>query len=442
MTSTPTNYPKSLVHRTASELLTYPPHVLAALRYAWDLWALPHQVIPSDGRFGTICIGGRASGKTSAASQWIRDGVYKGVRRMAFIGLTAQKIRDDMVRGEAGILGVFPPHQKPEYIASQARVVFHTGAEALLFTAQKPEKLQGANLERVWLDEASNIQNLEEVWNQMVFACRVGTPEVCLTTNAFPENEFLKRLVEEAESRNLRVIKSSSYDNFANLPDTARAQIIEMAKTAYGRAMIYPEFWSPEGALWKKEWFKHLPQAPAGGRVVIGVDPAGTTHGDETGIVVAKRVGDFGYIIDDLSGHYSAEEWPRKVVEAHKKYKSSAVVIETNRGLNFLGALIRPLDRSIPLKEVHTAKSKDDRALPIAALYERGQIFHCPMLPKLEAQMVGWDPKSIAEQRRKRLATSPDRLDAAVYALSELRFDLGLAPKFVPLDVRLPSNSF
>jgi phage terminase large subunit-like protein len=285
-----------------------------------------------------------------------------------------------------------------------------------------------------WLDEFSTYgEKSEETWTQVVFATRVGQPKKLITTNSLPDNTFLRKLIAEADERRIAVTKSTSYENFANLPPAYQAQVREMARTAYGRAWISGEFYQPEGALWKSDWFKYLPEAPPGGRTVVAVDPSGSVGGDETGIVVAKRVGNLGYIMEDLSGRHDSEVWPKMVVDAARRQRAACIVIERNRGLDFLRALIRPLDRTIPLKEINVTNRKDDRALPVAALYELGRIYHCPKMPRLEEQMCNWDPKSQEAQRVRRKATSPDRIDAAVHAIAELGFHLGVAKGLAPV---------
>jgi phage terminase large subunit-like protein len=433
-------YPRPLAWFVREELEALPDEVLGHLRYAWDLWQLPHQVPPPGDWDTFLCIGGRGSGKTTGASQYVRGAVDGGVRRINFVGRTAASVRDDMVRGEAGIIQAFPPHQRPEYIASQSVVRFYTGAEALLLTSEEPMAIQGKNAELTWCDEFSTYANAEEVWTQVVLATRVGDPRKVITTNSLPDNPFLFRLIAEAPQRRIVVTESSSFDNFANLPEGFQRHVEEMMRTEYGRAWVLGKRYQPEGALWKRAWLRYAPEVPPGGRSVVAVDPSGTTGGDETGIVVAKRVGDRAYVLEDLSGHHDAEKWPRIVVDAAKRHRAS-IVIERNRGLDFLRALIRPLDRDVALREVTTTKQKDDRALPIAALYELGRVYHAEKFERLEEQMLNWDPRSQALLRQRRHATSPDRIDALVHAITELGFHLGTARPMAPIaSARIPSS--
>lgn len=435
-------FPRSAIQLAAEEALKLPPHILKRLRYEWDLWALPHQIPPA---FDDTWLqkGGRGAGKNAGVVQEIRKAVYAGVKRFNFIGRTSASVRDDMVTGQAGIIQAFPRHERPKYIISQGQVRFHTGAVALLLTAEKPEAIQGKNAEISWLDEFSTYgQNAEETWVQTVLATRVGNPRKFVTTNSMPDNAFLRKLVAEAAERHIVVTQPSSFDNFSNLPVGYQRQILEMCKTAIGRAWVTGEFFNPEGAIWKEKWFKYVREAPTGGRTVVAVDPSGTMRGDETGIVVARRVGSHGYVLEDLSGHHDAERWPKIVVDAAHRHRANMVVIERNRGLDFLRALIAPLDRRLQLKEITVTNRKDDRAYPIAHHYELGNVFHVDALRgrELEQQMCNWDPKSQETQRARRQAASPDRIDAAVHALHELGLHLQL-PKYKALDFEgLPSS--
>lgn len=439
-------YPRAAIHLGARELLkTCTPEQLQALLYEWDLWRLPHQVAPDWATHDTwLQEGGRGSGKNTGVTQHIRELVCRhGVMRLNFIGRTAASVRDDMVKGEAGIIAAFPRHQKPKYISSQSVVRFHTGAEALMLTAEEPDSIQGKNAEVTWCDEFSTYGlKAEEVWNQVVLSTRVGHPRKIITTNSQPENDFLDKLVAEAIDRRIHITRSSSFDNFANLPRPYQLEVREMMKTALGRAWVLGTKFRPEGALWREEWFKYLPAAPPGGRTVVGVDPAGTEDGDETGIVVVRRVGNCGYVIEDLSGHHDSEMWPLLAVKAARRHGAQCMVIERNRGLDFLRALIRPHDRTLPLKEVTVSNKKSDRFAPIAMLYELGhkngvgKIFHCGKMAALEKQMTNWDPRTQEAQRARRKAMSPDRIDACIHAIAELGFHLGLVGggKFISTD--------
>lgn len=151
-------------------------------------------------------------------------------------------------------------------------------------------------------------------------------------------------------------------------------------------------------------------------RIVIGVDPA-VTHqstSDETGIIVAGvGVDENYYVLDDLSGRLRPVEWAARVVKAYHTYQAERVVAEVNQGGDMVESTLRVMDPRISYKGVRASKGKMVRAEPVAALYEQGRVFHRQCFLDLEKQMCAFtgDPKD---------GTSPDRLDALVWALSEL----------------------
>jgi phage terminase large subunit-like protein len=158
------------------------------------------------------------------------------------------------------------------------------------------------------------------------------------------------------------------------------------------------------------------------------VDPAITARNDETGIVVVKRVGERAYVLDDCSGTLTPEQWAEAAVDAAKRWGASCIVAETNRGGDLVKTAIRQFDRAANVREVHANRGKDTRAEPVAALYEQRRVFHRIPFEKLERQMVSWNPTSQDDRRARHQSTSPDRMDALVWALTELRMHIDLTP--------------
>jgi phage terminase large subunit-like protein len=71
---------------------------------------------------------------------------------------------------------------------------------------------------------------------------------------------------------------------------------------------------------------------------------------------------------------------------------------------------IQAVDPKVPVKKVHASRGKYTRAEPISALYEQGRGHHVGFFPILEDQLCEWATGD----------DSPDRLDAMVWAYSEL----------------------
>lgn len=153
-------------------------------------------------------------------------------------------------------------------------------------------------------------------------------------------------------------------------------------------------------------------------RIVIGVDPAitFTEDSDETGIIIAgKALTQEIYVLEDLSCQGSPTFWMQRIIEAYYLYKADRIVSETNQGGDLVETLLRSLDPYISFKAVHATRGKKARAEPIAALYEQGKIFHLKPFVKLEEQLCSYVPGKTKK--------SPDRMDALVWALTELCFN-------------------
>jgi len=150
-------------------------------------------------------------------------------------------------------------------------------------------------------------------------------------------------------------------------------------------------------------------------RIVVAIDPAVTSgeSADETGIIVAGLgVDGFGYVLDDLTCRLSPEGWARRAVEAYHHYGADRIVAEVNNGGDLVESVLRTVDAKVSYKKVHASRGKRVRAEPIAALYEQRKVFHTKMFPELEDQMCNFVPD--------RVEGSPDRVDALVWALTEL----------------------
>jgi predicted phage terminase large subunit-like protein len=114
---------------------------------------------------------------------------------------------------------------------------------------------------------------------------------------------------------------------------------------------------------------------------------------DETGIIVAALgEDDRGYILDDLSGKYSPQEWAAKTIAAYRKYEADRIVIEVNAGGDMAEQTLRTVDRNVPITRVHAKRGKLTRAEPIASLYEQGRVSHVGMFEQLEDQLCSYAP--------------------------------------------------
>lgn len=167
-------------------------------------------------------------------------------------------------------------------------------------------------------------------------------------------------------------------------------------------------------------------------RIVVAIDPAVTSNegSDETGIIVAGLGRDsHGYVLEDLSCRASPEAWARVAVLAYHRWRADRIVAEANQGGDMVSLVLHTVDANVPVKLVHAARGKVARAEPVAALYEQAKCHHVGTFPGLEDQMATWTQGD----------ASPDRLDALVWALTELM----LGERRVPLadEPMLPTDS-
>jgi phage terminase large subunit-like protein len=149
-------------------------------------------------------------------------------------------------------------------------------------------------------------------------------------------------------------------------------------------------------------------------RIVIAIDPAisSTAESDETGITVqGLDANGNGYLLEDLSGKYTPNEWSSIAVNAVNRWNADCIVAEKNQGGDMVEAVLRANGAKHRVKLVTATKGKYVRAEPIYSLYEQGKVFHVGKFPILESQMVSFEPEK---------GKSPDRVDALVWGFTDL----------------------
>lgn len=393
------------------ELRRYP-----SLAWDWHLWARDEQLPPESNWTYWLILAGRGFGKTRTGAEWARQQIREGCRYLNLIGATADDARDIMIEGESGILAICPKAERPEYKASQRKLAWPNGATSLIFTADEPERLRGKQHEKLWADEIA-AWRYPEAWDQAKFGLRLGSrPQACLTTTPKP-SKIVRDLIGDPRTATTR---GTTYENRDNLaPDFFSAVIKAYEGTRIGRQELLAEVLDDNpGALWTRRQIDdtRVATAPDLVRVVIGVDPSatGSEDSDECGIVAAGMGADDDfYVLEDASLLASPQGWARQVSRVFSTWNSDRVVAETNNGGDMVEAVLRNVDPDLPYKKVTASRGKMIRAEPIAALYEQGKVHHVGSFPKLEDQMCNWNP---IEAR----GTSPDRMDALVWALTEL----------------------
>lgn len=412
-------------------MATLTPTELAALEWQWEtFWARPDQIPPLGDWYVWLILAGRGYGKTRAGAETVRKWV-KTCNMVNIIAATADDARDIMIEGESGILAVCPKWERPHYSTSKSRLEWPNGARSLVFTAEEPERLRGKQHKKLWADEVCSWR-YEEAWDQAMFGLRLGdSPQAIVTTTPKP----VKLLRDLLADPNTITVRGSTYDNRPNLAPQFYAKIIRKYEgTRLGRQELNAEVLTDNPrALWNRDTIDRdrVTVAPTLRRIVVGLDPnvknrdlvqlakGGADMLDEAGIVVA---GDDGnghyYVLDDRSLDAGPNEWGHAAVKAYRDHKGDRIIGEVNNGGDMVEMTIRNVDQNVSYKSVTASRGKAVRAEPISALYEQGRVHHVGSFAALEDEMCDFDPVTTTK--------SPNRMDALVWALTELSDQTGL----------------
>ena len=394
----------------------------------WSYSRRPDQT-PPDGDWTTwLVLGGRGAGKTRTGAEWVAEQVRCGARRVALVGETFQDAREVMVDGESGLLAVCWD-ARPTYEASRHRLVWPCGAEARVFSAEDPDGLRGYQHDAAWSDEIAKWRRAEDAWSNLQLGLRLGErPRQVVTTTPRPM-VLLKQLMA-ADTTHLT--RATTYDNKGALPEAFLTEIARAYEgTRLGRQELMGELVEDRaGALWSWDQVEacRVDAAPRLSRVVVAVDPPVTTgaDADACGIVVAGLSGEgeaqCAYVIEDASVQgLSPSGWAARVAEIFDRHGADRVIAEANQGGEMVRSVLCGAREHLPVRLVSATRGKTVRAEPVAALYERGLVAHAGTFLELEAEMCAFTGAPGE--------ASPDRLDALVWALTDLMLRPGGTPR-------------
>lgn len=386
----------------------------------WHAHARPEQ-LPPEGDWWTVWLyqAGRGSGKTQAGSETVREWAASGrYGRIGLIAPTAADVRDVMIEGESGLLAVCRA-DRPTYEPSKRRLTFPNGAIATLYSAEEADRLRGPQHHALWCDELAAWKNAQAVWDMAMFGLRLGKrPRAIVTTT--PKPIPLLRALAKRQGQDVAITRGRTADNADNLAPTFLNAIVgRYAGTRLGRQELEAELLEDTpGALWTRDLIEACRRDRAGiptlKRIVVAIDPAVSVgeDSDETGIIVAALgADDKGYVLEDASGKLTPIEWARKAVELYRSHGADRIIAEANQGGLLVETTVRTVDQNVSFKAVHASRGKITRAEPIAALSEQRRIQLAGSFPELEDQLCTYAAGS---------SDSPDRLDAMVWAFTEL----------------------
>lgn len=408
------------------------PKRVKELQHTWEFWARPEQLEPDGDWSIWVALAGRGWGKTRSGAEWIRHKIKQGHKRLCFVAPTNSDIRKTMVEGESGLLNISYSGDltyrggkmgAPMWSPTNRQLKYENGATVDCFSAEDPERLRGPQFEAAWCDELCAWNNAQMSWDMLMFTLRLGKhPRVFITTTPKP-TKLLRTILKDERTV---VSSGSTYDNKDNLaPTFIKAVEATYEGTRLGRQELYAEVLDEaSGALWNRTLLEECeyphdksPEEIAEGckRIVVAVDPAITANeeSDMTGIVVAGILQDNNCIIlEDATLRGTPEQWANKAVQLYHKYGADRIVAERNQGGDMVRHTFKTIDEGIPVRMVHAARGKYARAEPVSSLYEQHRVLHVKGLNELEDQMVSWEPLG--------KVGSPDRLDACVWAVTDL----------------------
>lgn len=376
-----------------------------------------------------LLMGGRGAGKTRSGAEWVNAAVRglrpffgpgEGCGHIALVGESLADVREVMIDGPSGICRIHTAlGGEPRFEAGRRRLLWPNGAVAQMFSSEDPESLRGPQFDAAWGDEVAKWKNAEETFDMLQFGLRLGQqPRQILTTTPRP-TPLMRRLLADAA---VTVRRVRSRDNAANL---APGFIAGIERRYRNSKLVRQELEGEliddrEDALWSRAMIEASTVSDHGERrrTVVAVDPpAGSGRSSNAcGIVAAALLADNRVVVlaDASVQAVKPNEWAKAAVALYRELAADCMVAEVNQGGDMVGTIIHGVDPLVNVKSVRARRGKWLRAEPVAAAYAQGLVVHAGRFAELEDEMCDFGPNGLSNGH------SPDRLDALVWAVTEL----------------------
>lgn len=392
----------------------------------------------------TMLFGGSRSGKTFliVMAYCIRALTNPGARQ-AMLRFRFNHIRSSIVADTfPKVMKLCFPEIKARVDKTDWKAVFPNGSEIWfggLDDKERTEKILGQEHCGVFLNECSQIpwtaRNMALTRLAQNCGARLRMDYDCNPPNQnhWTYKAFVKHVDPDTGQQipnpgNYAAMLMNPEDNRDNLTDEYIDEL-EHLPERLRRRFLRGEFLPvAENALWTPETFDlgrviDL-EVPDMQRVVVAVDPSGADEDnpgrDDIGIVVAGVGTDgIGYVLEDLTINASPAKWGQIATSAYDRHKADRVVGEENFGGAMVRHVIQTARPGTPYKPVTASRGKVVRAEPISALYEKVQdkpikVRHVGFFPELEDEFCNFTTTGYQG------SNSPNRADAAIWALSDL----------------------
>ena len=319
-----------------------------------------------------------------------------------------------MVKGESGLLAIYPMGEKPVLRGNSLH--WANGVEAMIMSASDPDRFRGPQFAAAWCDEVAKWPDAEAAWDMLQFGLRLGDRPRQLATTTPRPTRLLKRLLADPQAA---VTRMKTEDNRKHLaPSFLEAVVGRYRGSVLGRQELDGEMIEDlPDALWQRSMF--LPaDGAAPGRIVVAVDPpvTGNDKSDACGIIVAGRVGEGAVVLEDRTLKPAAPlAWARRAVAAFHAHGADAIVVEVNQGGDLVKSVIAQVDPSGA-----GAGGAGDAGQMAAGRAGGGALWARAGAACGGAGRAGRRDVRLSAMTGAADGHSPDRVDALVWALTEL----------------------
>jgi len=368
---------------------------------------------------------GRRSGKTTGIAVKAVQEFLAG-RRILYATPTQEQVERFWfeVKNALADLIELGPYRKNE----TTHIIERNGTEQRIRakTAWNADTLRGDYADLLIMDEYQLMD--EDAWRlvgaPMLLdkngdAIFIYTPPSALSRSVSKAHDPLHaaKLYKKAEADTKgrwEVFHFTSHDNPYLSTDALSEIAQDMDERAYRQEIMAEDIDSVPGALWTLELIEQarVQYEPDGLQKIVAIDPAISSKegSDETGIVTVGA-GAMGYVLNDLSGRYTPEEWGRLAIAEYYRQGAAVILAEKNQGGDMVASNIYAIDPTVPVELVSATRNKYARAVPILGRWQRGEVKIVGKWPELEFQMTNWVDG---------MRWSPDRMDAMVHGLRAL----------------------
>lgn len=296
----------------------------------WMKQAHKHQIEPAGDWWNIwLMLAGRGAGKTRAAAETLAAWAWEQPNTRWLVSApTSGDVRGTCFEGDSGLISVIPPALIADYNKSLHEIKLINGSFIKGISASEPERFRGGQWHGAWLDELAAWDYLQEAWDMIMFAVRLGAKtKIIASTTPKPKPLIMELLDREGDD--VAVTKASTYVNVANLAASFQKQILQYEGTKLGRQEIHAEIIDPEeGGIVKRDWFRLWPNGKAFPKfeyIIQSYDCATSdkTHNDPTGCITmgAFKPMDGGMcvmIIDCWQEHLQYPQLRPKVVDEYE----------------------------------------------------------------------------------------------------------------------------